>query len=142
MENYLMIGDKRFPLNEVMKRLGVEGVSACEVRLCQEVRSGVIKAGVSCDPFYPAIYLDFQPKDAPSALSIPISTTEQPTEGDCPVRSYLYDREDQYFAYSDLDIRSDDEVDKELRSPEIVVSGEPYMDTVVKFENQFVQVEK
>lgn len=143
MKNYLMFGDKKFPLKEVMERLGVEGVPEYETRLCQEVRSGVIRAGLSGDPDYSAIFLEYQPKDAHCDLPILVSQTEQPTgDNSGPVRTYLYDRETQYFAYSDLDTRSDDEVEEELYEPEIAVSGEPYMETVVRLEDQYVRIER
>ena len=142
MESYLMFGDKKFSLSEVMERLGVEGVTDYDVHLCQEVRSGVIRAGVTGDQDYPGIFLDFALKNTPGSLPILVSQTEQPAGDDSsPVRTYLYDREDQYFAYSDLDTRPDKEVDEELHEPEIVVSGESYMETIVRLEDEFVRIE-
>jgi len=131
MESYLQIKDRTFPLSKVIEMLGAKGI-AREVSLCQETRSGVLKANVFADPNYPAIDLDFLPKDA--LLPISVSSTEQPTEGDAPVRTYLFDRDDHNFAYSDLDIRPNFEVEKEVRAPEIVIRNQFQCNPIVKYD--------
>ncbi len=131
MKSCLEINGQKFPLSKVVEMLGVKG-DISEVSLCQETRSGVLKANVFADPDYPAINLNFLPKGA--LLPIPVSATEQPTRSDAPVRTYLFDRSDSYFAYSNLDIRPDSEVDEELRASEIVVASPLQCNTIVEYE--------
>ncbi|MCI8843227.1 MAG: hypothetical protein HFF08_03840 [Oscillospiraceae bacterium] len=137
MKTYLEINGKKISMDDLLKELGVDA-EPCEVNLCQDTPSGTIRAKASPDPHCPAMYLDFVRKDDPDTLPIDIAKTEGPAG--CPVRTYLFDRESYHFAYSDMDTRPDAEVDKKLMSPELVVSGEPYLDTIVKLEDEFVRV--
>lgn len=132
---YLEINGEKIYLTDILEKFGIEAES-WDVNLCQDTPSGAIRAKVSPDPDCPAMYLDFVLKDDPDTLPIDIAKTEQPEN--CPVRTYLFDRETNYFAYTDLDIRPDAEVDKKLMSPELAVSGQPYMYTVIKIEDAFV----
>ena len=132
---YLEINGEKFCLVDVLKKFGVNAES-CEVNFCQDTPSGTIRAYAAPDPDCPAMYLDFVLKDDPDTLPIDIAKTEQPANN--PVRTYLFDREANYFAYTDLDTRPDAVVEKDLMPPELVVSGQPYMYTVIKIEDEFV----
>ena len=140
MESYLLIGGHKVPLTEVMERLGIKGESAVDVHLCHEAKDGVIMASVATVEEYhlcSAIYVEFLTKD-PIDAPIPVSKTEQSTEGDHPVRTYLFDRWERYFAYSDLDTRSDAEVCEKPRSCEIVVNGEYDTGTTAIIDSEYV----
>ena len=137
----LSINGKVFTLEEVCRALGVDPGSRPDVSLCIGVKAGVLKSSLcNEDPSYPGIRTELAlPPEAESA-DIMLTVTEQPRSDDKhePVRTFGYNRDDEYFLYFDADTRPDREVEDDLRRPSVTIGGNPQTPTDVYQENNLV----
>lgn len=137
----ISLNGKVFSLEEVCRALGVDPGSRPDVSLCIGVKAGVLKSSLcNEDPSYPGIRTELAlPPEAESA-DIMLTVTEQPRSDDKhePVRTFGYNRDDEYFLYFDADTRPDREVEDDLRRPSVTIGGNPQIPTDVYQENNFV----
>lgn len=124
----LSINGKVFSLEDVCRALGADPGAAPVVSLCIGVKAGVLKSSLcNEDPSYPGIRTELAlPPEAESA-DIMLTVTEQPRSDDKhePVRTFGYNRDDEYFLYFDADTRPDREVEDDLRRPSVTIGGNP-----------------
>ena len=137
----LSINGKVFSLEDVCRALGADPGAAPVVSLCIGVKAGVLKSSLcNEDPSYPGIRTELAlPPEAESA-DIMLTVTEQPRSDDKhePVRTFGYNRDDEYFLYFDADTRPDREVEDDLRRPSVTIGGNPQTPTDVYQENNLV----
>lgn len=141
---FLRINGENYSLDTVVRALGVfipENESV-QVSLCQRVDAGILVAkGAALDQDdYPGIDVELELSADKDSIPIMISRTEQPrpVEEEHALRTFCYDRTDEYFMCFDVDVRPDREVEEHYFPPELIVSGSPDNCVVVSCENQYV----
>ena len=151
MNRFIRINGKEFSFEEVAKALGVEcdpQREPVQLHLCQRIDEGVLVAkGAFFDKdSYPAIDLDLELPAEKDSMSVPIFKVEQPrvdgaySDGYQGVRSFVYNRDGEYFMYSNVDSRADEIVDRDGMEQWVMVSGSPRCDVEVYQENYFVRM--
>lgn len=151
MDRFIKINGAVFSFEEVAKALGVEcdpKREPVQLHLCQRVDDGVLVAkGAFFDKDdYPAIDLELQLPSEKDSLPVMISRTEQPrvegaySDGYLGVRNFVYNREGEYFMYSDVDSRADEVVDRAGMEQRVMVSGSRLCDVEVYQENPWVRM--
>lgn len=146
MDRFIRVNGKEFSFEEVAKALGFEvapHLDPVQVHLCQQIEDGVLVAkGAFFDKDdYPGMDVELELPEEKDSMPVIISRTEQPrldTE-ERGVRTFCYNRENEYFMYFDVDTRTDDEVDKEIDVPSVVLSGSRLAEVDVYEENTFVR---
>ena len=138
----ISLNGKVFSLEEVCRALGVDPGVQPNVSLCIGVKAGVLKSSLcNEDPSYPGIRTELAlPPEAESA-DIMLTVTEQPRSDDKPepVRTFGYNRDDEYFLYFDADTRPDREVEDDLHRPSVTIGGNPNLPADVYQENNMVR---
>lgn len=150
LDRFILINGQAFSFEAVAQALGLNVDSATkpvEMHLCQRIPDGVLvaKSEYCGGDDYPGIDIELELPAEKDTLPILISRTEQPREeGEiCAVRTFGYDRENEYFVHFDTDTRPDAVLDEaELQSPQVVVSGERHLPVEVIAENPFVSFVK
>lgn len=142
MDRFITLNGQTFSLEEVASALGVPtGNGYIEASLCQSVDGGILTATLNeYDNYeYPFIDVSLHLPAEMNSCPISISRTEKPREGENhAVRTFCYDRNDNYFLYFDQDTRSDMEVDQDYREPSVTLSGDPYSVVHANCENRHV----
>lgn len=142
MKQFIRINGKEFAVTEVVEKLGISG-SVESFQLCQRAGAGMICADI--DPgsnLYPYIDLMFELPVEKQTVPIQVARlthdAANPDEEVAP-RCFLYGRRDDYIAFFDVDIRTDDQVDDEGDHDSIIVSGSGLHNEVdLYYENDFV----
>ena len=122
--------------------MGVDPGPQVNVSLCIGVQSGVLKSSLcNEDPDYPGIRTELALPPEADSVDIMLTVTEQPRSDDKqePVRTFGYNRDDEYFFYFDADTRTDREVENDLRRPAVTMSGNPQLPAEVYQENNHVR---
>lgn len=133
---------KVFTLEEVCRAMGITPGPTPDVSLCIGVKAGVLKSSLcNEDPDYPGIRTELALPPEADSVDIMLTVTEQPRSEDEhePVRTFGYNRDDEYFLYFDADTRPDREVENDLRRPSVTVGGNPQLPTDVYQENNMVR---
>lgn len=133
---------KVFTLEEVCRAMGITPGSTPDVSLCIGVKAGVLKSSLcNEDPDYPGIRTELALPPEAETVDIMLTVTEQPRSEDEhePVRTFGYNRDDEYFLYFDADTRPDREVENDLRRPSVTVGGNPNIPADVYQENNMVR---
>lgn len=149
MDRFIRVNGQAFSFEDVAKALGVSCDPLREpvqVHLCQRVNDGVLvaKGAFFDNDSYPAIDLELELPKEKDSMPVMISKTEQPrvaggySDGYPGVRSFIYNREGEYFMYSDVDSRADEVVDRDGMEQRVMVSGCPACDVEVYQENPYV----
>ena len=137
----ISLNGKVFTLEEVCRALGVEPGSRPDVSLCIGVKAGVLKSSLcNEDPSFPGIRTELTLPPEADSVDIMLTVTEQPHSENASdtVRTYGYNRDDEYFLYFDADIRPDREVENNMPRPSVTVGGNPQLPTDVYQENNLV----
>lgn len=146
MKQHIRINDQVFTVQELCEKLGISE-PAEKIELRQEVPEGTLSASLApdCpDDVYPGIDLELHLSASANSLPIMVARCERPIsqDEDQPgVRTYLFSRQDEYFAYSELDTRTDEEVDSDYLAPTIVLSGNPNSVARITLENNYCKIE-
>ena len=138
----IFLNGKVFTLEEVCRALGVDPGPQPNVSLCIGVKAGVLKSSLcNEDPDYPGIRTELALPPEAESVDIMLTVTEQPRSDDEqePVRTFGYNRDDEYFLYFDADTRPDREVENDLRRPAVTMSGNPNLPAEVYQENNHVR---
>lgn len=133
---------KVFTLEEVCRAMGITPGPTPDVSLCIGVKAGVLKSSLcNEDPDYPGIRTELALPPEADSVDIMLTVTEQPRSEDEhePVRTFGYNRDDEYFLYFDADTRPDREVEDDLRRPSVTVGGNPQLPADVYQENNMVR---
>lgn len=134
----ISLNGKVFSLEEVCRALGVDPCAQPNVSLCIGVKAGVLKSSLcNEDPDYPGIRTELALPPEAESVDIMLTITEQPRSEDEhePVRTFGYNRDDEYFLYFDADTRPDREVEDALRRPSVTIGGNPNLPADVYQEN-------
>lgn len=138
----ISLNGKVFTLEEVCRAMGIDPGVQPNVSLCIGVRAGVLKSSLcNEDPDYPGIRTELALPPEADSVDIMLTVTEQPRSEDEhePVRTFGYNRDDEYFLYFDADTRPDREVENDLRRPSVTVGGNPQLPADVYQENNMVR---
>lgn len=138
----IFLNGKVFTLEEVCRAMGVDPGVQPNASLCIGVKAGVLKSSLcNEDPDYPGIRTELALPPEADSVDIMLTVTEQPRSEDEhePVRTFGYNRDDEYFLYFDADTRPDREVEDDLRRPSVTVGGNPQLPTDVYQENNMVR---
>lgn len=138
----ISLNGKVFSLEEVCRALGVDPGAQPNVSLCIGVKAGVLKSSLcNEDPDYPGIRTELALPAEAESVDIMLTVTEQPRSEDEhePVRTFGYNRDDEYFLYFDADTRPDREVEDALRRPSVTIGGNPNLPADVYQENNMVR---
>lgn len=145
MNRFLRINGQEFSFDDVVKALGIEvspNIQPVQVELCQRVDSGVLVAkGAYFDQDdYPGIDVELHLPAEKDSIPIMVSRTEQPQPDgeDHALRTFGYDRNNEYFMYFDTDLRPDAQVDEQMLRPSLTVAGNPGLDVDVMADNPYV----
>lgn len=133
---------KVFTLEEVCRAMGITPGPTPDVSLCIGVKAGVLKSSLcNEDPDYPGIRTELALPPEADSVDIMLTVTEQPRSEDEhePVRTFGYNRDDEYFLYFDADTRPDRELEDDLRRPSVTVGGNPQLPADVYQENNMVR---
>lgn len=150
MDRFIRVNGKEFSFEEVANALGVEcdpQREPVQVHLCQRVNDGVLvaKGAFFDNDDYPAIDLELELPAEKDSMPVMIFKTEQPrvaggySDGYPGVRSFVYNRDGEYFMYSDVDSRADVVVDRDGMEQRVMVSGSPTCDVEVYQENSWAR---
>lgn len=137
----IFLNGKVFTLEEVCRALGVDQGSRPDVSLCIGVKAGVLKSSLcNEDPNYPGIRTELALPPEADSVDVMLTITEQPRSDDKhePVRTFGYNRDDEYFFYFDADTRPDREVENNMPRPSVTVGGNLRLPTDVYQENNLV----
>ena len=138
----ISLNGKVFSLEEVCRALGVDPGVQPNVSLCIGVKAGVLKSSLcNEDPDYPGICTELALPPEAESVDIMLTVTEQPrSENEHePVRTFGYNRDDEYFLYFDADTRPDREVEAALQRPSVTIGGNPNLPADVYQENNMVR---
>lgn len=138
----ISLNGKVFTLEEVCRAMGIDPGVQPNVSLCIGVGAGVLKSSLCTeDPDYPGIRTELALPPEADSVDIMLTVTEQPRSEDEhePVRTFGYNRDDEYFLYFDADTRPDREVENDLRRPSVTVGGNPQLPADVYQENNMVR---
>lgn len=145
LNRFLRINGQEFSFDDVAKALGMEvspHVQPVQVELCQRVDSGVLVAkGAYFDQDdYPGIDVELHLPAEKDSIPIIVSRTEQPQPDgeDHALRTFGYDRNNEYFMYFDTDLRPDAQVYEQMLRPSLTVAGNPGLDVDVMADNPYV----
>lgn len=133
---------KVFTLEEVCRAMGITPGPTPDVSLCIGVKAGVLKSSLcNEDPDYPGIRTELALPPEAESVDIMLTVTEQPrSENEHePVRTFGYNRDDEYFLYFDADTRPDREVEDALHRPSVTIGGNPNLPADVYQENSMVR---
>lgn len=140
MNQFIKIGEKIFPAEDVCKLLGVDPKSETRIALGEVLPGGTLEASVSLgNPSdYPNINTSYCPDGGAAML---LSTSEmnlgEEEDGESKVRTFLYDRAESYVGYITHDIRPEEELgDEKLRS-RLIASGDMDVTVDIYRENKF-----
>lgn len=137
----ISLNGKVFTLEEICRAMGVDPGIQPNVSLCIGVKAGTLKSSLcNEDPDYPGIRTELALPPEADSVDIMLTVTEQPRSNDEyeAVRTFGYNRDDEYFLYFDADTRPDREVEDDLRRPSVTVGGNPQLPTDVYQENNLV----
>lgn len=145
---FVRIDGREYSFAEIAQRLHPDDPSITsnpEIQLCQRVKDGILVSHCSYTEHdnFPFMDVELELPEEKESLPVLISHTEQPDESvdDPHLRTFCYDRTDEYFMSFDTDTRSDAEVDKTPSQTSLVVSGNPWNEIKVFTENQYVSFE-
>lgn len=150
MDRFIRVNGKDFSFEEVAKALGLEvgqHLDPVQVHLCQRVDDGILvaKGAFFDNDDYPAIDLELELPPEKDSLPVVISKTEQPrvdggySDGYQGVRNFVYNRDGEYYMYSNVDSRADEILDRDGMEQKVMVSGSPSCDVEVYQENPWVR---
>lgn len=151
MNRFIRINGKDYSFDEVAKALGIKcdpQREPIQLHLCQRVDDGILvaKGAFFDNDDYPAMDLELELPAEKDSMPVIISKTEQPrvdggySDGYQGVRNFVYNRDGEYFMYSDVDSRADEIVDRDGMEQRVMVSGSPVCDAEVYQENHYVRM--